>query len=82
MLWGEYLCYGASHEVLGICQDKLPIDSKKLISRLELALQHLGLSKFSSRIAVQFIAGKLESGSYEKLSHAVPYFLSRGRPLF
>ena len=34
---------------------------QKLINRLQLSLKELGLSKFSSSVAIQFIASKISS---------------------
>ena len=71
MEWGEYLCYGAQKVVIKPSES----DLKKLVGRLEQALKFLGLSKFSSSIAVQFIATKLQSGEHDKFARAVQYLI-------
>jgi len=75
MNWGEYLCYGVVVKPTPPPADS-GLDSDKLIAKLELALRELGLSKFSSSIAVQFIASKLRSGQHETFSRAVGYLLN------
>ena len=73
MNWGQYLCYGVSTDPVPLCE---PVSPEKIIAKLELALRELGLSKFSSSIAVQFIASKLRSGQQDTFARAVSYLLS------
>jgi aspartate beta-hydroxylase len=75
MQWGEYLCRGAGG-IISVSHDKWQGNSfEKLVRKLETALQHLGLSRFSASVAVQFIAGKLQSGEQHKMARALKYLL-------
>eukprot|EP01032_Pedospumella_encystans_P008625 gene8625-10215_t len=72
--WGEYICYGAVKKA-AVTAD-VAADPDKLIGKLEVALRQMGLSRFSSSIAVQFVASKLRSGKQEIFERAVSYLLS------
>jgi aspartate beta-hydroxylase len=70
MLWGDYLC-GKVPSPKKQCKDK-----SELVARLEQSLQQLGLSKFSSSVAIQFLIAKIESGRQDKVSRAIGYLLN------
>mmetsp|Transcript_4086 Transcript_4086/g.6492 ORF Transcript_4086/g.6492 Transcript_4086/m.6492 type:complete len:444 (-) Transcript_4086:10-1341(-) len=80
LTWGVYLCRGAmdakAYPNIIDNDDGDDATVKHLISRLESGLRKIGLSKFSSSVAVQFISSKLQSGHHSKVQHAVQYLLN------